>query len=193
MRRVILLLFILALVAVVPVFSAVSASYPFQVIGYISQDLLPSVDLDNSVLPFDIESSVVSRNESAQTVRGLRIGTYSIMANTRFTLTITHTKLICNTPSAGTPLTTRVDYRLDVFCNTNTFKSCTNSGSDVIPATSIVIKSADVSKIGESPNYIYYVNALSMYVSMTDDAQTLETIEPGSYSSTITFELVSGE
>lgn len=193
MRRVKLFIFLLTLVAIAPASPVVSSSYPFPVIGYISQDLLPSIDLDNSVLPFDIESAVVSRNPSAQNVRGLRIGTYSIMANTRFTLTISHTKLVCNAPSNGTNLTTQVDYRLDVFCNTNTYKSCTNAGSDIIPQTSIVIKSSDVSTIGESPNYIYVVNALSMYVSMTDDAQTLSAIEPGSYSSTITFELVSGE
>ena len=50
----------------------------------------------------------------------------------------------------------------------------------------------DVTKVGEAPNYIYLITNLSMYVSMVNDANYLAGIEPGIYSSTITFVLTAG-
>ncbi|GEM_PF-1903386 len=200
-RAKIVLLILAALLAVPSVFAATSYSSAFrqQVIGYIGQELVPSVELDTSVLPFDIESSVVALNPSANLVNGLRIGTYSIRANSNFNLLITHDNLVCMNPSQGTSLVTSIDYRLDVFCvdnnqnpPANTFKSCTASGSNVIPATSISIGPNDVTKIGQAPNYIYLISNLSLYVSMVNDAAYLAEIEPGIYSSTITFILTAG-
>ena len=189
------------LLMVPPVFAATTYSSAFrqQVMGYIGQELIPSVDLDTTVLPFDIESSVVELNSSPSSVKGLRIGTYSIRANSNFSLTISHTMLRCTNPSQGTNLPTEVDYRLDVFCVDNSrenapnkFKSCTAEGTDVIPATLISIGPDDVTKVGEAPNYIYLITNLSMYVSMVNDANYLAGIEPGIYSSTITFVLTAG-
>ena len=200
-RAKVFLLIMVALLFVSPVFAATSYSSAFrqQVMGYIGQELIPSVDLDTTVLPFDIESSVVELNSSPSIVKGLRIGTYSIRANSNFSLTISHTMLRCTNPSQGTNLPTEVDYRLDIFCvdnsrenAPNTFKSCTAEGSDVIPATSISIGPNDVTKVGEAPNYIYLITNLSMYVSMVNDANYLAGIEPGIYSSTITFVLTAG-
>ena len=202
MRTRILMLILVVLLFASPAFAAASfsSSYPQQVIGYVGMELVPSVELDMSVLPFDIESSTVALNTSASIVNGLRIGTYSIRANSNFTLTITHSKLQCTNPSLGTNLPTEIDYRLDVFCvdNTNpespqnTFKSCTNAGSSVIEATSVVIGPNDVSHVGTAPNYIYLINNLSLYVSMVNTPAELAGIEPGIYSSTITFVLVAG-
>ena len=200
-RAKVFLLILAVLLSVTPVFAATSYSSAFrqQVMGYIGQELIPSVDLDTTVLPFDIESSVVELNSSPSIVKGLRIGTYSIRANSNFSLTISHTMLRCTNPSQGTNLPTEVDYRLDIFCvdnsrenAPNTFKSCTAEGSDVIPATSISIGPNDVTKVGEAPNYIYLITNLSMYVSMVNDANYLAGIEPGIYSSTITFVLTAG-
>lgn len=177
-----------------------SSSFPQAVMGYVGQELVPSVELDTSVLPFDIESSVVEMNPSTSIVKGLRIGSYSIRANSNFTMTITHSKLHCTNPSQGTNLPTEIDYRLDVFCvdNTNpnsprnTFKSCTNAGTTVIPNTFITLGPDDVSRVGTAPNYIYLINNLSLYVSMVNSAEELAGIEPGVYSSTITFVLLAG-
>ena len=189
------------LLVIPPVFAATSYSSAFrqQVIGYIGQELVPSVELDTTVLPFDIESSVVALNPSSSIVSGLRIGTYSIRANSNFTLTITHDNLVCTNPSQGTNLTTSIDYRLDVFCVDNTknpagstFKSCTASGTNLISATSITLGPNDATKIGQDPNYIYLITNLSLYVSMVNDAAYLAAIEPGIYSSTITFVLTAG-
>ena len=200
-RAKVFLLTMVALLFVSPVFAATSYSsaYRQQVIGYIGQELIPSVDLDTTVLPFDIESSVVELNSSPSIVKGLRIGTYSIRANSNFSLTISHTMLRCTNPSQGTNLPTEVDYRLDIFCVDNSsanapnkFKSCTAEGSNVIPATSVSIGPDDVTRIGQSPNYIYLITNMSMYVSMVDDATYLAGIEPGIYSSTITFVLTAG-
>lgn len=200
-RAKIVLLILAALLAVPSVFAATSYSSAFrqQVIGFIGQELVPSVELDTSVLPFDIESSVVALNPSTSVVNGLRIGTYSIRANSNFNLTITHDNLTCTNPTQGTNLTTTIDYRLDVFCVDNTknppankFKSCTASGTNLIPSTSISIGPDDVTKIGQAPNYIYLITNFSLYVSMVNDAAYLAEIEPGIYSSTITFILTAG-
>lgn len=195
------LLILAGLLVVFPVFAVPSYSSAFrqQVIGYIGQELVPSVDLDTTVLPFDIESSNVELNQSASIVKGLRIGTYSIRANASFSLIISHTMLRCTNPSDGTNLPTEIDYRLDVFCVDNShddapnkFKSCTAEGSALIPSTSISIGPDDVTQIGQAPNFIYLITNLSMYVSMVDDATYLAGIEPGIYSSTITFVLTAG-
>ena len=201
-RAKIILLLLTVLLIVPPVFAVASFSstYRQQVLGYIGQELVPSVNLDTTVLPFDIESSVVELNPSPSIVKGLRIGTYAIRANSNFLLTITHTKLSCMDPSNGTNLPTEVDYRLDVFCvdnsdpnsPKNTFKSCTTSPTDVIQNTSISIGPDDVTKVGQAPNFIYLINNLSLYVSMVDSADYLAGIEPGIYSSTITFVLLAG-
>ncbi|MBQ7282067.1 MAG: hypothetical protein IJR16_04755, partial [Spirochaetales bacterium] len=179
----------------VPVFSLdnFSNNHPFQIIGFINKDLLLSVDIDNASLPFDIESVTVSKNESSSTVRGIRIGTYSMRANSLFTLNITHTKLVCSNPSVGTESPTSADYRLDVYSKNTVFKSCVNEATDVIQNTSIVIHAEDVDRMGQDPSYVYLVNGLSMYVSMTDSAEDLALLEPGNYTSTIVFELVAGE
>ena len=188
-------LIVILLAVCFPVFSLEKFSpyHQFQVIGYISKDLLLSVDIDNASLPFDIESVTVSKNESSSTVRGIRIGTYSMRANSRFTLTITHTKLVCSNPSVGTESPTSADYRLDIYSKNNVFKSCVNESTDVIQDTSIVIHADDVDRMGQDPSYVYLVNGLSMYVSMTDSAEDLALLEPGNYTSTIVFELVAGE
>ena len=195
MNRIKLFFLITILLVAFPVFSVESFSpyHQFQVIGYISKDLLLSVDVDNSALPFDVESATAGKNESSLTVRGFRIGTYSMRANSLFTLTITHTKLVCTNPSEGTESPTEADYRLDVYCKTTSFKSCVNEANNIIPNTSIVIHAEDVDRMGQNPSYVYLVNGLSMYVSMTDDAEDLALLEPGNYSSTIVFELVAGE
>ena len=200
-RSKIVLLILTILLIVPPVFAGTTYSSAFrqQIIGFIGQELIPSVTLDTTVLPFDIESSVVELNSSASYVKGLRIGTYSIRANSTFTLTISHTNLVCTNPSQGTPLTTSIDYRLDVFCVDNTvspagqkFKSCTTSGTNIIPDTVINIGPDDATRIGQAPNYVYHISNLSLYVSMVDTAADLATIEPGIYSSTITFVLTAG-
>ena len=199
--KIFVLLILAVLLIVPPVFAATTYSSAFrqQVIGYIGQELIPSVTLDTSVLPFDIESSVVEKNPSSSYVKGLRIGTYSIRANSTFSLTISHTNLVCTNPSQGTNLPTSIDYRLDVFCVDNSvnpagqkFKSCTTSGTNIIPDTLISIGPDDVTKIGQAPNFIYLISNYSLYVSMVDTAEYLAGIEPGIYSSTITFVLTAG-
>lgn len=201
-RSKIVLLFLAILLIVPSVFAAdpvYSSAFRQQVFGFIGQELVPSVELDTAVLPFDIESSVVEKNPSDSYVKGLRIGAYSIRANSTFTLTISHTNLVCTNPSQGTNLPTSIDYRLDVFCVDNTedpvgqtFKSCTTYGTDIIPDTSITLRPDDSTKIGQAPNYIYLISNLSLYVSMVNDASYLAGIEPGIYSSTITFVLTAG-
>ena len=144
MRAKIILIITVVMLLIAPTVAAAtvySSAYRQQVLGYIGQELVPSVNLDTTVLPFDIESSTVELNPSPSIVKGLRIGSYAIRANSNFQLTITHTKLTCMNPSNGTNLPTEVDYRLDVFCvdnsnpssPKNTFKSCTASGSDPVP------------------------------------------------------------
>ena len=203
MRAKIILIITVVMLLIAPTVAAAtvySSAYRQQVLGYIGQELVPSVNLDTTVLPFDIESSTVELNPSPSIVKGLRIGSYAIRANSNFQLTITHTKLTCMNPSNGTNLPTEVDYRLDVFCvdnsnpssPKNTFKSCTASGSDVIQSTAVIIGTEDVTKVGQAPNYIYLITNLSLYVSMVDTASYLAGIEPGIYSSTITFLLSAG-
>ena len=188
MNRAKLVLLILAILLVVPpVFAATySSAFRQQVFGFIGRELIPSVELDTTVLPFDIESSVVALNPSSAYVQGLRIGAYSITAHSAFSLTISHTDLVCTNPSQGTNLPTSLDYRLDVFCVDNTanpvgqtFKSCTASGTDVIPDTSISLGPNDATRIGQAPNYVYLISNLSLYVSMVNDAAYLAGIEPG--------------
>lgn len=180
-----LLIILLLTLASFNLFAVISPATPHRVIGYVGEAVNFNATLDSTVLPFDIESPMVARNDNPDMVRGLQIGTINMFTNTdKFFLNITHDKLICQNPSQGTTNPTQVDYRLDVFFDNSStsFKSATSTGS-------ISITHNDIPRSNAGVNYSMVDQ--KMYVSMVDTPEFLATLEPGSYQSTISLEFVA--
>lgn len=188
-----LLIILLLTLASFNLFAVISPATPHRVIGYVGEAVNFNATLDSTVLPFDIESPMVARNDNPDMVRGLQIGTINMFTNTdKFFLNITHDKLICQNPSQGTTNPTQVDYRLDVFFDDvkQRFKSATSTSAIKISHEDFTDEdSADIENLNAVITYSLVDQ--KMYVSMVDTPEFLATLEPGSYQSTISIEFVT--
>ena len=109
-------LIILICIAIISpfVFSTTTVNSHF-VMGYIDSNTTFSVNMLNEVLPFDLESKEVVMS-AATNVKGIRIGTFSILSNTKdFRVFVAHTPLFWDSTSAvngDTKTETSIDYRM---------------------------------------------------------------------------------
>lgn len=143
LKKTITMAMILALIMFVA-FSTSTVSAHF-IMGYIDSNTAFSVNLLNEVLPFDLDSKEV-RMTTVPNIKGIRIGTYSLMSNTKdFKLYVAHSPLSWISSSAvdgDTNTETTIEYRLylilgneelfkDAICHPNP----SNLLSDVIDLT----------------------------------------------------------
>lgn len=166
--------------------ATVSAPVAHQVIGFVQTQNMLTVDIDDSIFPFNMEDSDVARNLNHSIVTGLKIGSIFMNTNTdTFTLQISHDKLKKIDETTGLPAmslssTNSIDYRLDVFYNNeNDFKS-------VYSEQDITIVATDMGS--QSP---YQIINKHMFVSMNEDSTYISQMEDGRYISNIIFTLTA--
>ena len=158
--------------------------YPHYMLGYVDSSVDFSVTIDESVLPFDLEDSPADYDSTWNSyIRGLPIGTYSLISNTPFSLTVEHTELILTGSSGGEKKS--IDYVLYVVeqFNPGVYYKCFNSNSTNTPKTITINRNASVNAICEIINQ-------GLFVMLYDPDNTIvRNLESGSYESTITFNL----
>ena len=179
-RKIIAFIIILLFLSVSFVSAVESAPYSHRVLGYYRVVCSLVAEMDSSVLPFDIEGSLVAKNNDYQTsVSGLRVGSYSLITNSSsFTLSVTHDKLENGSSMA--------DYRLYLYypktASSSDFVSC--KANETVSFTSD-------DAIQLQGDEIYQFIDQSIYVSMEETAATLAALPSGIYTSTITLLLTS--
>lgn len=180
----------------------VSAPYAHYMLGHVNSATDFSVSILEEVLPFDLDGSDVAYNDNYTTqIKGLRIGSYSLISNTKFfELYITHSKLklrdAARANDGGT--LSEIDYRLYVIADYHNtkFLSClsdTNAANPDSAAKSICV-SASNENIWPSGASMCSIIDQSIYVSLHDNtrgttADTLADLKGGTYESTIYFML----
>lgn len=182
--------------------------FEHMMIGFVDRMAIFTVTINESYLPFDLDGVDVAYNKNYITnVRGIQVGTYSVIANTPFNLYIAHTPLtLIGTAQQGK--LSAIDYRLYVFGETgfqsqvsdalassmaSNFGSITNiitvSGSAVLENRGLYVSMDDKSKVNDEN--------LQVSDNMTrEEASTkavLADLNTGSYESTIYFLLVVDE
>lgn len=189
-------------------FSYESDTYGHQMIGFVDKKAIFTVSINQTRIPFDLDGVDVSYNATPEDyVRGIQIGTYSVIANTNYTLYISHSPLTLIGSSQDGKLTT-VDYRLYVFgasgyqsilsdsysssmgTNPNSVENKISvAGSTVLENKGLYVSLDDRSKVDDEN--------LQVETNMTrEEASTiavLSGLESGSYESTLYFLLVMGE
>lgn len=169
---------LLILLVAVELYSLESRPFPQVINGYVNADNYLLVTLDNTVLPFNLLSETVAKNNNPNVVTGIRIGTLTFSSNDdNFSVNISHDKLKSDSLSDNTEL----DYRLDVFYHNNTyFVSCYSD----VPVS--ITKSTNTSVFVDDTTY--YAVDQNIYVSMNEETSFLESnsVAEGTYSSTIT-------
>lgn len=168
----------------------VSEPIPHQVIGYIQEYNTMTIDLDESVFPFNIEAGEVAQNLNPNTITGIRIGSiYMITNDQTFRLTISHDRLKLIDEATGATAsildnTNSVDYRLDVFYDATRYKTI-YEGS---PAT---IQVSDLQPGLDSSSYQspFQIANRNIFVSMAADSSYINGLREGRYISDIVFNL----
>ena len=190
MKRVITL-FVLIILFSVFAYAATTTFEPYShyMLGYVDSAVEFSVTIDESVLPFDLEGSPADYDSTWNSyIRGLQIGTYSLVANTAFNLTIEHTKLIL-TGSDGETNNNSIDYVLYVVerFNPGVYYKCFNSNSSNNPNSTpnkiTISRAANASGICEIINQGLFV------MLYAPNNSYISALNSGSYESTITFKL----
>lgn len=200
MRKTILLI----LVLLVSTFLS-AADFDHYMIGYVGTVAEISLEIDESVIPFNLDSPDIRKTGSG--VQGLRIGSYTFVTNSDlFELIITHTPFtLRGTPGINDPGTlSQINYRLYTFLRGTLYESCLGT-SDAIaryPETAgsgYKIRIAYDNNQGlYTPNtedYLSIVNQ-SIYVNLEDTTAgtteaTVAALVSGMYESIIYF-LVKG-
>ena len=190
MRKVITIA-ILVVLAVLPL--CATTAYPavaHYMVGRVDTVVEFNVEMLEEVLPFDLEGADVAYNSNyASSIAGLRVGSYSIVANRRdFTLTVTHTDFRLVGGYLPSDPTTHIDYRLYLILNFDTkyYKTATSSGSIVVQGTDTGVWPA-----GNDENPLFMIRE-GMFVSLDEGssnatATALSNLKDGDYSSTISF------
>lgn len=186
----------MALMAMASAFCTTDPPYAHYLLGYVDSATDFTVTILENVLPFDLEGSEVAYNSSGTIVRGLRVGTYTLISNsTGFSFYIAHTplELVANSGSEDGGTRTRIDYRLYMILNESSqkFKSCTfdaNASDPKSAESRIVITASDFSY-----NDVISVVNNSIYVSLDVEGSQVKTetavseLKAGNYESTIYF------
>ena len=180
-----IIVIVLLLCVATGLYSANSVGFPQVINGFVDTIYDLSVELDNTILPFNLLSDSVKRNTDPSLVRGLMFGKFSFASNDEsFALRISHDKLRSDNPD-GEGNYSELDYRLDVFYSSgNTaFVSC------VAGQTAIINKELNPTVFASSP---FVSTNQSLYVSMNESSEAIAEAVDGTYSSTITVEMNVG-
>lgn len=200
MKKVLFLLLLLLFV-----FSLPAADFSHYLIGFVGTVAEISLEIDESVIPFNLDSPDIRKTGSG--VQGLRIGSYTFVTNSdTFELLITHTPFtLKSTAGVNDPGTlTQINYRLYTFLRGTQYESCLGTSESIAKfpetaSTEYRIRIAYDSNQGlynvNSNDYLSIVNQ-SIYVNLEDSSQgstadTVEALKSGVYESTIYF-LVKG-
>lgn len=165
-------------------------SYPHHIYGQINSSVLFEVNILQEAIPFDLDSDLVkynaNNNDSARdTATGIRIGTYTLASNsTALKISVSHTPFVFQgTPNDNTKQHS-INYRLYMM---------TEIGSPGFVSSLGEEKEILGSNVAED-GIIRLINKY-MYVTLQEGgtAQTtqerLDNLEPGTYTSDITFYL----
>ncbi|MCQ2412510.1 MAG: hypothetical protein MJ057_06090 [Sphaerochaetaceae bacterium] len=171
-------------------------------IGHVDSATDFSVSILEEALPFDLDGSDVAYNPNYQTqIRGLRIGSYSLLSNSgNFELLISHSKLTLRDATRANDEGTlsQIDYRLYVIADyRNTkFLSCLSDSNASNPdsASNRVRVAGDNPDVWPSGASMCSIVNQSIYVSLDDNtrgstAATIADLKGGTYESTIYFML----
>lgn len=188
-------------------FSYESEGFGHQMIGFVDKKAIFTININEAYLPFDLDGVDVAYNKNYTTnVRGIQVGTYSVIANTSFDLYITHTPLTLIGTAQEGKLST-IDYRLYMFGETG-FQSqlsdamAADLGSELFPTIANKIRISGNSVLENRGMYVSMddrskVNDENLQVgeNMTrEEASTnfvLANLNNGSYESTIYFLLLT--
>ncbi len=180
---------ILIILAVLPLCAETYPAVAHYMIGRVDTVVEFNVEMLEEVLPFDLEGADVAYNPNyASSISGLRVGSYSIVANRRdFTLTVTHDEFKLTGGYLPTDQTTYIDYRLYLILNFDTkyYKTALSSGSITVQGTDTAVWPA-----GNDEDPLFMIRE-GMFVSLDDGkgttATTIAGLKNGDYSSTISF------
>ena len=185
--------------------SLFAADFDHYMIGHVGTVAEISLEIDESVIPFNLDSPDIRKTGSG--VQGLRIGSYTFVTNSdTFDLIITHTPFtLKGTPGVNDPGTlSQINYRLYAYLKGTLYASCLGSSDSIAkyPETAgddYRIRIAHDSNQGlyttNSNDYLSIVNQ-SIYVNLEDNTEgstenTVAALKSGMYESTIYF-LVKG-
>lgn len=183
-----LLISILLFAIAASVFAVGTAGEPqgFYLMGYIDSATTVQVDILDNALPFNIDSAEVAKNDNyLSEVRGLRIGTYTLISNNiNFTFTVTHDKLKLIGSPRFSDKVTEIDYRLYLFLDNSAYVyyTCLSGGSIQLTGSEV----ASHYNINEELFFCSLVGQ-SLYVSLNVDST--KNVHPGDYESYVTFVL----
>lgn len=180
-KRFLVVFFILFSIFVI--FAAEPSKYPFAISGVVRSDIVFLVSMFEETLPFDLDSSLVSFNDSYTSfATGIRIGTYTLVSrNPAIKLCVEHTPLV----HTDTSLTehNQINYRLYMMTDEGNpgFESTSGELLEIFGADIIDSESGVISLIDE---YMYVT--LDEGSAAATEAVRSE-LETGTYRSTITF------
>ena len=182
-----------------------AADFNHYMIGYYGIVAEISLEIDESVIPFNLDSPDIRKTGSG--VQGLRIGSYTFITNSdTFELMISHTPLVLRgTAGANDPGTlSQINYRLYAFLRGTLYESCLGTIDAIAkyPETAgddyrirIAYNSNQGLYTTGGNDYMSIVNE-SIYVNLEDSTKgttenTVAALKSGVYESTIYF-LVKG-
>ena len=200
MKKTILLLILLTLAG-----SLFAADFNHYMIGHVGIVAEISLEIDETVIPFNLDSPDIRRTGSG--VQGLRIGSYTFVTNSdTFDLMITHTPLtLRSTPGVNDPGTlTQINYRLYTFLKGTLYESCLGT-SDAIAKYPETAGSDYRIRIAHDDNHGLYTTGSNDYLSIVNESiyvnledntagsteATVAALKSGIYESTIYF-LIKG-
>ena len=147
-----------------------AADFIHLMLGYVGEKADFSVEMDDSVLPFDVMSLEVRRTGSG--VKGKRVGQYTLVANnTNFGFYIAHTPL--STYSVPMPgQISSVDYMLYIILDGEKYSSCLSVTEDQVSnpkaaPNHIEITPATLAEKGISANGLVVLVNQSLYVNLS--------------------------
>jgi len=167
--------------------------YAQYMIGYVGTVSEFFFEMDQSVLPINLDSPDVRVSPGA-TPRGKKIGTYTFITNSPiYTLYVAHTPLQLQGSETISGRITSMDYRLYLFLSDSRYESCLSSPAAENPKnvtdTTRVVTVNGTSGF-KAINKSVYVN---LEVGADEDIEEiLGKLHPGTYSSTIYF-LLEGQ
>ncbi len=193
MKRLSFLIVSFMLLILSPLAAVAEISEPIAhiVYGFVGDEVTFSVDIDDTILPFNLEDPLVKKNPSPTVVTGLRIGTMFLSSNQEaFSLTISHDNLtLSGTPVSGdTGTIDTVDYRLDFFILSDSLAAQYPDAKKFISVYTGI--PATITK-DNFPNNDYKIIDRSIYISLNAEDTTVAALKQGAYSSTITFTLTT--
>lgn len=204
MRKLVLIIIILAIPSFCLFSDGTPDAVPLLLIGHINTSTQFSVSLDGS-LPFDIESNAVQPTGASETqISGIRIGSFSLKTSgSGFNLYVLHDKLQLTDRVFGTdyqengnavydPGTKEnIDYRLYMETSVSgSFLSCKSSSQANLSGYSSLNNPSELGDYIRLFGNSVDINNLGIYVVLEDEDTVASELKAGLYSSTIYFYMV---